>query len=261
MPGGYFDDAEVQVELGAHAFATPSAHRSNLLLAAHGVPAEPLGNGGGVLALSVTGQCLRENLGDAERYIVALLRTLAETGPGTLGVEDNLGRRTTFAGAVCVGAVGEVRAYRFVEVRYDFECPQAAASPPWGAVPPAPPSWPGTTTAQDYTAGGVPLGIGGSMRVEMVRRFPVRPLPRARGARPSGPPAGAHLRFIVTAHLLAGQENMAAALEDLARQIGPGPVDLTANGNTHADVLLEALRPKHGDRAHTSFEAEFIQRL
>ena len=45
----------------------------------------------------------------------------------------------------------------------------------------------------------------------------------------------------------------------MERSIGAGPVDLTANGNTYADVLLEAVRPKHGDRAHTSFEAEFIQ--
>jgi hypothetical protein len=162
---------------------------------------------------------------------------------------------------VCIGAVGEVRAFRFVEVELDFQCPEAPDGPAWGTVPAPPAQWPGTSTSQDYAAGGVALGVGGTMRIEMARRFPVRPLPRARGARACGPPSGAHVRFIVTAHLLAGGDNLAAALQELERSIGPGPVDLTANGNTYADVLLESVRPKHGDRAHTSFEAEFLQQI
>lgn len=259
MPGGYFDDGQMQVELGAHAFATPSAARSNLLLAPHGVPAAAMEDGGGVLHLAVTSQALRENLGDAERYVVELFRALATSGPGTLGVEDNLARRATFGRSVCAGAVGEVRAFRFVEMKLDFQCPEGAAAPAWGAIPAAPAAYAGTATAQDYAAGGVALGVGGAMRIELVRRFPVRPLPRSRGARSCGPQSGAHLRFIVAAHLVTAQDSLAADLQDLERRIGPGPVDLTANGNTYADVLLDGLRPKHGDRSHTSFEAEFIQ--
>jgi hypothetical protein len=259
MPGAYLDDGQVLVGLGAHAFATPAEQRRNLLLAPHGLPAAALPDGGGVLHVSVTGQALRADLGDAERYVVELFRALAAGGPGTLGVEDALGRRTTFGRCACVGAVGEVRAFRFVEMKLDFQCPQGAARPAWGAVPPVPAAYPGTSTAQDYAAGGVALGVGGSMRVEMARQFPVRPLPRSRGARPSGPQSGAHLRFIVTAHLAAGEDNLAAALQDLERRIGPGPIALTANGNTYADVLLDSVRPKHGDRSHTSFAAEFIQ--
>jgi hypothetical protein len=263
MPGGYFDDGQVQVELGAHAFATPAAERRNLLLVPYGLPAVALEDGGGVLHVSVTGQSLRENLGDAERYVVELFRALAAAGAGTLGVEDNLARRATFGRSVCVGAVGEVRAFRFVEMKLDFQCPEDAAAPAWGAVPSGPAAWPGTATAQDYAidagAGGVALGVGGAMRIEMVRRYPVRPLPRSRGARSCGPQSGAHLRFIVTAHRLAAEDGLAADLQGLERSIGPGPVALTANGNTYSDLLLDSLRPKHGDRSHTSFEAEFIQ--
>ena len=95
----------------------------------------------------------------------------------------------------------------------------------------------------------------------MTRNHPLRQIPRARGARTGGPSSAAQMRFIVTAHLLDRTHNLAAALEDLARQIGPEPVDLTGNGNTYEDVLLDVLRPVHTDMNHTSFEAEFVKRL
>ena len=52
MPGGYFDDGQVQVELGAYAFATPASRRRNILLAPYGLPAAALQDGGGVLRVS-----------------------------------------------------------------------------------------------------------------------------------------------------------------------------------------------------------------
>jgi len=259
MAGGYFDDGTVQVALGEHVFATPAAQRSILLMTPLCSPALALHVGGGVLGLTVTGQSVRRDLGDAERYAAELLRALATSDPGTLGVEDELGQRAAFASSVCTGAVAEVRAFRFVEIKFDFACPEAPDDAAWGTIPEAPDAYAGTSTLQDYAAGGVTLGIGGIMRIEMQRRHPVRPVPRARGSRARGPQSGAHLRLIVTAHLLAGSDNLASALLDLERSIGAEPVDLTANGNTYADVLLESVRPKHSDRAHTSFEAEFIQ--
>ena len=49
--------------------------------------------------------------------------------------------------------------------------------------------------------------------------------------------------------------------EDLARSIGPGKVDLVANGNTYDDVLLVACRPAHTDAMATGFEMEFLQHV
>jgi hypothetical protein len=261
MAGGYFDDGTVRVALGAYAFATPSQRRCNVLLTPYELPAVALESDGGVLGLAVTGQALRDNLGDAEMWAGELLRSLAASGAGTLGVEDGLGRRATFGNCACIGGVAEVRAFRFVEVRLDFECPEDADEPAWGGVPAAPAVYEGTSTLQDYAAGGVALGVGGTMRIEMARQFPVRPLPRARGARACGPQSSAHLRFTVTAHLTTAADNLAASLQALERSIGPEPVDLAANGNTYASVLLESVRPKHGDRSHTRFEAEFIQQI
>ena len=162
MAGGYFDDGTVQVALGAHVFATPAARRSNLLMTPFCSPALALHVGGGVLELTVTGQTVRDNLGDAERYAAELLRALATSGPGALGVEDNLGRRSAFANSVCTGAVAEVRAFRFVEVKFDFACPEAPDDAAWGGLPDAPDAYAGTSTLQDYAAGGVALGIGGT---------------------------------------------------------------------------------------------------
>jgi hypothetical protein len=55
--------------------------------------------------------------------------------------------------------------------------------------------------------------------------------------------------------------HLAAYLEELARQIGPGAVDLTANGNTYQDVVLQGLEPRHADGRHTAFEVEFLQEV
>jgi hypothetical protein len=259
MAGGYFDDGTVQVALGAHVFVTPGLRRNNLLLTPLCAPALALANGGGVLRLTVTGQALRQNLGDAERYAVELLRALATSGAGALGVEDGAGRRAVFASSVCTGAAAELRALRFAEISFDFACPEAPDDAGWAAMPDAPAVYEGTTSAQDYAAGGVPLGVGGTMRIEMERRSPVRPLPRARGARACGPASAACLRLIVTAHALCGPDNLAAALRDMERSIGATPVELTANGNIHAGVVLESVQSAHGDRAHTRFQAEFVQ--
>ena len=114
---------------------------------------------------------------------------------------------------------------------------------------------------EDYAAGGVTLGIGVGMRIEMQRSFPRRGIPRARGARARGPRSGAAMRFVVSAHLVDRTAVMARALEDLARSIGPRYVDLTGNGNTYADVLLERIQSAATDMNHTTFEAEFVQEI
>jgi hypothetical protein len=261
MPG-YFDDGTVQVELGEHAFATPAPERRNVILEAHDRPAEVLDSGGGMMGVQVTGQRLRANLGDAERYIYELLVSLALAEPGDLGLEDSQGNRSTFGEAVCVGAAGEVQAFRFAEAQMEFLSPEKATEPAWGAVPAAPATYGGTDTLQDYSAGGVQIGthpVG--MRIEMLRSHPLREVPRARGARTRGPAFGAHVRFIVTSHAVTTGQHLAAYLEGLSRQIGPRPVDLTANGNTYSGVILEALRPDHTDGRHTRFVAEFVREI
>lgn len=260
MAGGYFNDGTIHVELGAHAFATPTALRRNVFLEPHSAPATVLDSGGGVLELTVTGQRLRANLGDAERYAYEHFHSLATSDPGDLGVEDNLGNRAVFGDSVCIGAVAEIQAFRFVEMRTDWQSPSKSAEPAWGAIPAAPATYPGTDTLQDYRAGGVQLGtfpVG--MRIEMSRRFPLREIPRARGSRARGPAAGAVIRFVVTGHALVTGQNLADYLEALARSIGPRWVTLRANGNVFDRVLLESLRPTHTDSRATDFEAEFVQ--
>ncbi len=262
MAGGYFRDGTIHVELGAHCFATPEALRGSIILEPRGRPGVLLDGGGGVQQIQVTGQRLRENLGDAERYIYEHLHSLATGDPGRLGCEHNRGGRAVFPGAVCLGGLGEVRAFRFCDMRLEFAAPEREEEPEWAGVPSPPGSYPGTGTHQDYAAGGMELGHHPlSMRIEMNRDFPLRAVPRARGARPRGPARGAVVQFVVNACAEATSGNLADYLRDLARSIGPGPVDLTANGNTYQNVLLTGLRPAHTDLRHTIFEAEFIQEV
>jgi len=268
MAGGYFNDGALNVELGAHAFATPGSQRRNLLLdttagAGHSASgkARVLDSGGGVLSLSVTGQRNRANLGDCEKYIYEVFAALATSGAGTLGCEDIRGHQSTFGNSVCVSASGEVRGFRFADMTFDFETPEKSVEPAWGAIPATPATYGGTSWLQDYQAGGQGLGVGGQMKIEMIRRRAVREIPRSRGGRTTPPYSGAVMRFAVEAAAVADVANLATYVEDLIRLIGPGPVDLTANGNTYADVVLGAAKPSHTDRKHTSVTFEFIQQL
>ena len=262
MAGGYFNDGTVNIELGEHAFATPAPQRRNVALEAAGRPSVVLDDGGGMMALAVTGQRLRANLGDAERYIYEMLAALAGSAAGELGCEDQLGNRATFSQAVCTGGSGEVQAFRFADLRLEFLSPEKQTEPGWGAIPATPATYGGTVTLLDYAAGGVALGTHpAGMRIEMARQYPLREIPRARGSRARGPARGAVMRFIVSSHAVASGIHLARYLEDLARQIGPGPVALTGNGNTYEDVVMESLRPKHTDHRATAFEAEFLKAL
>ena len=259
MAAGYFNDGTLSLELGQHVFVSPTARRRNTVLMPYDEAASVLASGGGVLELKATGQRLRANLGDAERYVYEMLAALATSGAGDLAFQDNRGHQHVFSRAVCVGGAGEVRAFRFADMTLDFACPEKAAEGAFGAVPAAPAAYTGTTNAQNYRAGGVDLGEAGVMRIEMQRSWPMRELPRARGARTSVPPSGALIRFLVETERIAATENLATDLEDLARAIGPGAVALTANGNAYGGVVLEQVRPRHTDRKHTVVECEFVQ--
>ena len=265
MGQGYFRAGPpyggVNIELGAHVFALPAGARRNLTLEAPYQPAAVLDSGGGVLSLEVTGQRVRANLGDAERYIYETLRTLALSDPGDLGFVDGRGHQHVYGQSVCVSGSGEVQAFSFADMRFDFESPEKLAEPVWIGAPATPGTYPGTATLQDYAAGGVTLGIGGSMKLEMARSFPLREIPRARGARSRGPATGAQLRLLVNVGRVAWLENLATDLEDLIRSIGPRPVDLTANGNVYSSVIFERARPGVTDAKHTMVELEFVQDL
>lgn len=274
MAGGYFNDgAGVNVELGEHVFVTPRVViRRNVLLAPHAAPAELLPSGGGSAELQVTGQRLRANMGDAERYVVELFEALAESEPGELGYEDNRGHCCRYPDAVCVGAVGTVEAFRFVEMQLEFVSPEVEAPSTTttteggecgcGALPATPATYAGTDTLQDYAAGGVQIGTHPtSLRIEMMRAYPLREIPRARGAREGAPPRGAHLRLIVRGDVVVAPQNLSNRLANLARDIGPGAVNLTGNGNTFGGCVLESLRAGHTDERHTTVEATFIREV
>jgi len=258
--GGYFTDGTVNVELGEHVFATPGESRDVVSLALPEIGAVLLPSGGGMLDLEVTAQRLRDNLGDAERYAYELLLALSGSDPGALGIEDARSERATFGEAVCLGGVADVLACRFVDMRLDFAAPQSLSEPSWGSVPTTPGVYSGTSTTQNYQAGGVALGDWAvSMRIEMMRSFGMRTIPRARGGRAAGPTSGALMRFVVTGHVHCPSDAVADRLRDLARSIGPDELDLTGNGNTYTNVIMESLRPKHTDLRHTSFEASFVK--
>lgn len=261
MSAGYFETDTIHIELGEHVFFTPTGRRLLTVREPHSRPARMLPSGGGVLEVELTGQRLRENLGDAERYVYEHLHALATSGPGRLGAEDNRGKRHVFADAVCVSAHAEVRAYRFADVRYVFHCPESTAEPAWTSVPDPPPVYSGTSTAQDYTAGGATLATGVGMRLQMEREWPLRQVPRTRGARLTRPPSGAQLRFAVRVHAVAENKNLAGFMEDLMRAVGPGALDLSANGNTYQDVTLDGVSPEHTDLHATACEIEFLKQL
>ncbi len=262
MTAGYFRNGTVDVALGEHASQTPSASRTNVRLAPARRAARIMDAGGGMLQLAVRAQAQRADVGDAERYVYELLRALAMAAPGELGCEDYRGFQATVARAVCIGAEGSVRADCIADVDCEFLAPTDDASPAWTSVPALPGPYGGTDSSMSYAAGGVALGTHGeSMRVAMTRQFPVRPLPRARGARPWGPARNADIRLTVTAHALAESQHLADYLIALERQIGPRAVDLTANGNTYRGVVLSTLRARPTDKALTRFDAEFLMQV
>jgi len=258
---GYFNDGTVNVELGEHVFVTPTGARRNVALEPHDDPAVVLDSGGGTFELQVTGQRVRDNLGDAERYIYQLLLALATSEPGDLAHENNRGYRSVFGDSACVSGEGDVQGSRFADMRFDFASPEKSSEPAWGAVPATPGIYAGTSTLRNYAAGGVSLGTGGEMRTEMYRAWPLREIPRARGSRTSVPPRGAVMKFLVRTAWPETTVNLARDLEDLMRTIGPRQVDLTANGNTYEDVVLAAMRPGHTDRKFTMVEFELLQQL
>ncbi len=260
MAQGYFDDGTINLELGYHVFALPAASRRIVMLDPHSAPATILDSGGGILDLEVSGSRVRESMGDAERYIYEMLFALSESGPGDLAFEDNRGHQHVFGDAVCTGAVGEVRAFTYADIRFRFACPEKSAEPAWIGVPATPAAYAGTDTLQDYEADGISLGVGGVMQIELVRSHPLRQIPRARGARASIPESGAVIRFVVKTARVADTENLATDLEDLARSIS-GVVSLTGNGNTFSGVLLEQMQPRHTDWKHTMLESTFIKNL
>jgi hypothetical protein len=261
MGAGYFSDGTTHIALGAHVFALPAGRRRNVSLEPHSQPATVLDSGGGILELEVTAQCLRSSLGDAERFIYEMLRALALSGIGDMGVEDGRGYRHVYGDAVCLGGQGEVRAFTFADMRLDFTCPEKSAEPAWRGVPDLPGAYAGASTLQDYAAGGVQLGLAGSMRIEMSRAFPLVEIPRARGARSRGPVSGAVMRFVISVCRIANMENLATDIEDLTRSIGPRAVALQANGNVYTGCILESVRPVHTDAKHTMVDITFVQDL
>ncbi len=256
---GYFIGPNTEVELGRQAFGAPRPRREVVTLSPRGAPARVHDAGGGILDIPLTGGRLRANLGDAERWAWEVLTALATSGAGELGIEDRRGERATWSDAVCVRASAEVSAFRFVTLECTFRAPESPSSPAWAGIPAAPATYSGTSTSQDYAAGGVDLGMGGAMRLEMTRSAPLRTVPRARGARVSGPPSGATMRLKIDAHAKADADHLASHLREMARSIGAQPVDLSANGNTFSGVILDRLRPDHTDTRATSFTAEFVR--
>jgi len=256
---GYFIGPNTEVELGRQAFGAPRPRREVVTLSPPAAPARVHDAGGGILDIPLTGRRLRANLGDAERWAWKVLTALATSGPGELGIEDRRGECATWSDAVCVRASAEVSAFRFVTLECAFRAPESPSSPAWAGAPAAPATYSGTSTSQDYAAGGVDLGVGGTMRLEMERQAALRAVPRTRGARVSGPPSGAEVRLKIDAHAKADAAHLAAYLHDMARSIGARPVDLSANGNSYAGVVLDDLRPDHSDTRAASFTAEFVR--
>jgi len=265
MPG-YFTDGVVDVELGQHVWAADSTLRNNVNLCAWCHYASLMDSGGGILTLEVGGQRCRANRGDAERYMFELFAALATSGAGTLGIEDERGYRAVYRYAACVGATGGVLAANedisLADMRFDFYTAEKSAEGAWGAVPAAPGPYGGTGTLQDYTAGGVALGdFPTEMRIEMRRNFPMRVIPRARGARARGPASCAQMAFSVTTALHEAVDSLPEAMSDLYRTLGPRAVALAGNGNTFDDVILDSASPEFSDRHHAGMTIQFLQEI
>lgn len=261
MANGYFDDGATHIELGAHTVFVAGFGRNDLILAPHDAVGRVLDTGGGIVDVSVRGQRLRANMGDAEYYIYEILTCLARSEAGDIGSEDNRGERVVFGNSVCVGGAGNVHAYQFADIRMDFESPEKSSEAAWGSVPATAGIFAGSTTNQTYVAGGEDLGCGGSMRIEMERDWPLRVIPRARGARTSVPYRGAVMLFNVRTLWQADGDHITDDITDLVRAIGPRHVDLVANGMTYSDVLLRGAGMEGGDAKYAMVSFDFVQEV
>lgn len=266
----YFDDGAVNVELGEAGHGDPQFAREVLRIKLGNRPAAVHGAGGGEQDIRLETGRERENLGDAEKYAYELFTSLATSEHGTLGVRDWRSsdelHEHVWADAICIEASATIEAHKWVSMSLRFLAPQkapAATTTTSGAWPaPSPPgTYPGTSTSQDYSAGGIDLGVGGSLRIEMVRSADLRTIPRARGAKPGAPWSGSSIRLIVNAHAKTDTEHLAGYLADLTRSIPTGPINLTANGNRYSGLILEELRPDNAIHRSTSFSARFVKEL
>lgn len=262
MPGAYFQDDTSSIELGASASVLASATRRMVVVRSRAGDAQVTGADGGLLGLTVVAHRLRANLGDAERYAWETLRALAAAGTGTLGIEDAFGARTTFGSCACRRASARMTAGRLVEMRLDFVAAERSAQPAWSALPDTPGTWPGTDTLRDYAVDGVSLGDRpAAMRLEMERDTDLRVVPRTRGARATIPGGGALLRLSVTGWLQPTGGSPVAAFDGLVRSIGTAGPTLSGNGNSYANVRLEAARPLRVGRDSLQFVITFLQEV
>lgn len=255
---GYFEDTD-KLDLGEHVFATPIGRRQVRRNSLPGQSAHVHAKGGGILRLEVTAQRLRENLGDAERWIYSRLASLLTAGPGLLAYEDAHGQAHAYDGCVLLGADAQVEAYRWATMTLDMACPETDAAATPGSMPPAPGAYSGTSTAQDYAAGGQDLGRGGRLTLEASRSSMLREIPRARGARPSQPKSGGEIRLMVEGAVVASGQPVGETIESVARSIGAAEVTLSGNGNSYDTCVLEDVSPEHTDWRHTTLTFQFVQ--
>lgn len=258
---GYYETEGTKVDLGQHVFATPGVQREMADARQPGHPTRWHPQGGGVMQLEVTAQRQRANLGDAEWWAYSRLRELALADKGLLAVSDALGNEHAFEAAVMVSAEARVDAYELATLTLDMQCGESSSDASYGSAPSEPAERTGATTSQDYTAGGVDLGVGGKMELEAYRNTRIRPIPRARGARVSLPESGGEMRLIITADLVAEGANLADEVESLARSISGQTITVSANGNEYTDCLLADVRSKHTDWRNTTLDWTFVQDL
>ncbi len=258
---GYYDTSTDKVDLGQHVFATPGVQRQ---MADRRLPDHPTRwhpQGGGVINLEVTAQRQRDNLGDAEWWAYSRLRDLVLADKGTLAVSDALGNEHAFGDAVMASAEARVDAYELATLTLDMQCGESSSDAAYGTPPSEPATRAGTSTSQDYTAGGVSLGVGGKMELEAYRDTRIRSIPRSRGARVSPPKTGGEMRLMITADLVAGGTNVADDAEALARSISDQSLTVAANGNVYTECVLADVSSEHTDWRNTTLTWTFVQDL
>jgi len=270
---GYFTGTSPDIGLGDYAFASAGLAQERITLD----PSLPLAKvvtvHGGILAVNVVAYCERANLGDAEWWITTRLAALASSDAGILAVQDNHGRAVTYPDALFVSARANVEALTVGVIDMEFLAPLTSASPTWGetgteteteswsGVPDEPDEYADRATSQDYACNGVEFGVGPMAQFAVDRAAQLRVIPRCKGARVSPAPQAAAMTIEIVADQVSDSDHWQVQTEDAFRTIGVAKRDLTGNGNTWDNCVLDAIDPSQTDDYWTTVTYRFLREL
>jgi len=165
------------------------------------------------------------------------------------------------AGALFVRGSAIVHALTMAQMELEFIAPVASADPAFGSAPAEPGTYGGRTSDEDYEANSVSLGYGPVLQIAVDRQAQLRVVPRTLGSKAAGDPRGAVMALDITTDLVSDTDHWQVQMEDKWRSIGAAKMNVTGNGNTWSNCVLDSIRPEPTDVYATTLRYSFKREM